>query len=109
MRVGIALLGSVLVETGSYAWPLPVVAVVALVVGVGVLVVVGQAPSIEVAASQSSIEPSADALSASGAPDPTIDAAGHRRQRVVVETHLGAGQLVLVRAAPVRTTADRRR
>jgi DHA2 family multidrug resistance protein-like MFS transporter len=35
--LGIALLGSVLVETGSYAWPLPVVAVFALVVGVGVL------------------------------------------------------------------------
>jgi MFS family permease len=35
--VGIALLGSVLVETGSYAWPLPVVAAFALVVAVGVL------------------------------------------------------------------------
>ncbi len=34
--LGIALLGSVLVETGSYAWPLPVVAVLALVVAVGV-------------------------------------------------------------------------
>jgi len=35
--LGIAVLGSVLVETGSYAWPLPVVAVLALVVGVGVV------------------------------------------------------------------------
>ncbi len=34
--LGIAVLGSVLVETGSYAWPLPVVAVVAVVTGVGV-------------------------------------------------------------------------
>jgi predicted MFS family arabinose efflux permease len=35
--VGIALLGSVLVETGSYAWPLPVVAAIAAVVGAGVV------------------------------------------------------------------------
>jgi MFS family permease len=35
--LGIALLGSVLVETGSYAWPLPVVAVVAGVAGGGVV------------------------------------------------------------------------
>jgi MFS family permease len=34
--LGIALLGSVLVETGNYAWPLPVVAVFAAVVGAGV-------------------------------------------------------------------------
>jgi MFS family permease len=34
--LGIAVLGSVLVETGSYSWPLPVVAVVAAAVGVGV-------------------------------------------------------------------------
>jgi MFS family permease len=34
--LGIAVLGSVLVETGSYAWPLPVVAVVAVVTGLGV-------------------------------------------------------------------------
>jgi MFS family permease len=34
--LGIALLGSVLVETDSYAWPLPVVALVALTVAVGV-------------------------------------------------------------------------
>jgi MFS family permease len=36
--LGIALLGSVLVETGSYAWPLPVVAALAAVVGAGVVV-----------------------------------------------------------------------
>jgi len=35
--LGIALLGSVLVETGSYAWPLPVVALLALLVGGGVV------------------------------------------------------------------------
>jgi MFS family permease len=34
--LGIALLGSVIVETGSYAWPLPVVVVIALAVGSGV-------------------------------------------------------------------------
>jgi DHA2 family multidrug resistance protein-like MFS transporter len=34
--LGIALLGSVLVETGSYAWPLPVVALVTTVTAVGV-------------------------------------------------------------------------
>jgi MFS family permease len=34
--LGIALLGSVLVETGSYAWPLPVVAALAAVVACGV-------------------------------------------------------------------------
>jgi len=34
--LGIAVLGSVLVETGSYAWPLPVVAVVAVVTGLGI-------------------------------------------------------------------------
>ncbi len=33
--LGIALLGSVLVETGSYAWPLPVVAALAAVVACG--------------------------------------------------------------------------
>ena len=35
--LGIALLGSVLVETGSYAWPLPVVAALAAVVACGVV------------------------------------------------------------------------
>jgi MFS family permease len=34
--LGIAVLGSVLVETGSYAWPLPVVAVVATATALGV-------------------------------------------------------------------------
>jgi MFS family permease len=34
--LGIAVLGSVLVETGSYAWPLPVVTVVCAVTAVGV-------------------------------------------------------------------------
>jgi predicted MFS family arabinose efflux permease len=34
--LGIAVLGSVLVETGSYAWPLPWVALVALVTAGGV-------------------------------------------------------------------------
>ena len=33
--LGIAVLGSVIVETGSYAWPLPVVAAFALVVAIG--------------------------------------------------------------------------
>ena len=32
----LSVLGSVLVETGSYAWPLPVVAVVAVVTGLGI-------------------------------------------------------------------------
>ncbi len=36
--LGIAVLGSVLVESGSYAWPLPVVAVVAAVVALGMFV-----------------------------------------------------------------------
>jgi len=36
--LGIAVLGSVLVETGSYAWPMPVVAVVALVAAGGLAV-----------------------------------------------------------------------
>ena len=34
--LGIAVLGSVLVETGSYAWPLPVVTVVTLLTAIGV-------------------------------------------------------------------------
>ena len=34
--LGIAVLGSVLVETGSYAWPLPVAACVAALVAIGV-------------------------------------------------------------------------
>ena len=104
--LGIAVLGSVLVETGSYAWPLPVVAA-----GRGRSPRVGVAPRSfrPKSASQSSIERSADALSSSGAPDPVDRRPRHRRQRVVVEPHLGAGELVLVRAAPVRTAAGRRR
>jgi MFS family permease len=36
--LGIAVLGSVLVESGSYAWPLPVVAIVAGATGLGMVV-----------------------------------------------------------------------
>jgi MFS family permease len=35
--LGIAVLGSVLVESGSYAWPMPVVAIVAIVVAIGLV------------------------------------------------------------------------
>ena len=108
--LGIAVLGSVLVETGSYAWPLPVRRG-----GRGGGRACGIArrrsgrPRFRRSRASRRSSASADALSSSGAPDPSIDARATDAERVVVEPHLGARQLVLVRAAPARTAAGRRR
>ena len=92
--LGIAVLGSVLVETGSFGWPLPVAAGVAAIVAVGVA-----RRRLRATASQPSIAGRADALSASGAPEASIDARAMVGERVVVEPQVVPRKLVLLEQA----------